>query len=109
MKVNGVVITSSPAPIPEAINARSNASEPDAQPMACFAPSIAGNFFLEEANFIPENEMLALHHAGHRGHHFILNRGELRFQIQKLKTAGCIRGLLNFSRMLRRHFGTWSD
>ena len=38
-KVKGVVITSSPGPIPNAIMANSNASEPDAHPTAARAPA----------------------------------------------------------------------
>ncbi len=38
-KVNGVVMTSSPGPIPNPIKASSNASEPDAHPTAARAPT----------------------------------------------------------------------
>ena len=38
MKVKGVVMTSSPAPIPRARSARSSASVPLATPMACGTP-----------------------------------------------------------------------
>jgi len=37
-KLKGVVITSSPSPIPKALMAKTRASVPEAQPMAFFIP-----------------------------------------------------------------------
>ena len=44
MKVNGVVITSSPAPMSSAIIATIIAMVPSATPMQCFAPTNAASF-----------------------------------------------------------------
>ena len=38
INVNGVVMTSSPSPMPSAINAKCRASVPEATPIACLTP-----------------------------------------------------------------------
>ncbi len=53
MNVNGVVITSSPAFIPEARSARCRASVPEAHATACFVPIYSATSFSRACTFGP--------------------------------------------------------
>src|SRR3990167_716386 len=52
-KVNVVVITSSPSPMPSAINARWSAAVQECNPTACFAPTYAANSCSKRSVFGP--------------------------------------------------------
>ena len=52
-KVNGVVITSSPAPIPKDFNAITKASVPFPTDIACLTPMYSANSFSNSVTFFP--------------------------------------------------------
>ena len=53
-KVNGVVITSSPAPIPKDFNAITNASVPFPTDIACLTPTYSANSFSNLSVYLPD-------------------------------------------------------
>ena len=61
-KVNGVVITASPGPMPSAISASNRASLPEATPTACSQPRYAAICAFELTHRRAENELLRFGH-----------------------------------------------
>ena len=59
-KLNGVVTTASPGPIPAAAIASHRASVPEEQPMACFTTKMLGRRLFKCRNLLAKNELLRL-------------------------------------------------
>ena len=69
-KVNGEVMTSSPAPISSAISASSSASVPEDTPIAGRRAAILRDFRFEAAHVLAQDELLARAHALDERHDF---------------------------------------
>ena len=59
-KLKGVVMTSSPPPIPKALSATTKASVPEAHVRACFTPIAVANSFSSPSNLVAHDERLLL-------------------------------------------------
>ena len=82
-KVNGVVITSWPAPMSSARSESSSASEPFAQPIAMLRVRERRDLPLEVLHRLAENEGLILDDAHHRRHDLLANSRVLRAQVEQ--------------------------
>ena len=81
-KVNGVVITSSPAPTSSARSASRIASVPFAQPTAYFVCDSPAMLHSSARDRITEDERLLLHHVHHRRDDVVLDGGVLRLEVE---------------------------
>jgi len=78
IKLKGVVMTSSPWPIPAESSDKIRASVPEAQQMANFEPSLAATSSSRSFTSGPRIEMLGFENLSDGLHDFIADGGELR-------------------------------
>jgi hypothetical protein len=83
-KVNGTVITSSPAPMPAASSARCSALVPEFTPIASAVPAVGGELALEGRDLLPEDELRAVEHTQDA-------RVDFRFDRTVLTAEICVR------------------
>ena len=94
-KLNGVVMTASPGPMPAAARASQRASVPEEQPMAWATPSCAAAA-LEFSYRLTEDKLLRLQYMPESSQQFLMERLVLALQVEHRH------GLICGSRMHRR-------